>query len=601
MEEVVENNGIPTTYGEKVDPPRGYGGHIKAIKDFEIKKIGESIEHIIATDFNGNSFGESTQEEKKSVRSSPEVWDRINKYVKKNGNYSIIQSHNHPGYTSFSSGDISNFISKNFLFESRVSTKFYTYVIQKPKNRLDNLKIPNEKINNIISDIDPDVEIGIQKIVNNQRKYWMKKWREAGDSSDIKLNEKFKGDPKYSIFLEATHKASFEVCKTYGILYSRYETDFTPILDDIKNEQPKQEIVKNDEQPQKTNEEVKDTTTPSNKKIATSLSKNEEVKETKVEISKSDIIYLTEKKNITDMDKKQVVIDDRYDILTVLDTRDVIYESTMFRKPYPFEDFESFNKKKIQEKKQEYDEIGIDEKKKTIIETRNLTVRRKAKLKGETGAIGTMPKREDYSYIPIGRVFGAVVYGITTFGGTGTNEPYTGERRKNNKLKVTDPSTQSYNGWPVLFTKEQQKEFLVSDKLPGLKPNITCTKQVLPIFYNLIYDLHKSVEPLKSTSCFNVRRATLSQRSWSCHASGTAIDFNHPWHPLYHSNTFKPNQVTQIQKLIKRYGIRWGGDFKDDMHFEINITQNEAQLLIQKLNLVDRMNKIKSGINVPVE
>ena len=157
MEEVVENNGIPTTYGEKVDPPRGYGGHIKAIKDFEIKKIGESIEHIIATDFNGNSFGESTQEEKKSVRSSPEVWDRINKYVKKNGNYSIIQSHNHPGYTSFSSGDISNFISKNFLFESRVSTKFYTYVIQKPKNRLDNLKIPNEKINNIISDIDPDV------------------------------------------------------------------------------------------------------------------------------------------------------------------------------------------------------------------------------------------------------------------------------------------------------------------------------------------------------------------------------------------------------------------------------------------------------------
>ena len=212
-----------------------------------------------------------------------------------------------------------------------------------------------------------------------------------------------------------------------------------------------------------------------------------------------------------------------------------------------------------------------------------------------------MPKRGDYSYIPIGRVFGAVVYGITTFGGTGTNEPYTGERRKNNKLKVTDPSTQSYNGWPVLFTKEQQKEFLVSDKLPGLKPNITCTKQVLPIFYNLIYDLHKSVEPLKSTSCFKVRKATLSQGSWSCHASGTAIDFNHTWHPLYHSNTFKPNQVTQIQKLIKRYGIRWGGDFKDDMHFEINITQNEAQLLIQKLNLVDRMNKIKSGINVPVE
>ena len=569
MEEVEQNNGIQTGNPEKVEPPRGYGGHLDSIIKFETKDTIlfdsekfpiKNVEYQLSADLKGNEFGLSTQFHHSSVSIDRSVMDKIIEYVKKEGPYTVITAHNHPNSSGFSPADVNNFIRRNFAIEARASGKFYMHVLQKPKNRLNNLKILDEKFNSLTyCNIDPSVAESIEKTITSQNRYWTKKWRKEGDSSGIKLNQKFKDDPDYSIFIEATHIAVKEVCKTFGILYSRYEAE-------------KPENIE-----------------------------NQEIKESKVQIASNDIVSLTEKKGVNTIERKPVVIDERYDILGVLDVRDITYESTMFRKPYPFEDFKSFNKKKIQEKKQEYDKIGIDEKKKTIIETRNLTVRRKAKLKGETGGIGTMPKREDYSYIPIGRVFGGVVYGITTFGGTGTNEPYTGERRKSNKLKVTNPSTQSYNGWPVLFTKEQQREFLVTDRIPGLKPPITCTKQVLPIFYNLIYDLHKSVEPLKTTSCFNVRRATLSKGSWSCHASGTAIDFNHQWHPLHHSNTFKPNQVAQIQKLIKRYGIRWGGDFKDDMHFEINITQNEAQLLIQKLNLVDRMNKIKLGINVPVE
>lgn len=564
MEEVVENNGIPTTYGEKVDPPRGFGGHLDSIIEFEKNKIKENVEWILATDLKGTPFGDgvTTNGIKSNVDLTSNTDTIIRKYVETNGNYTVIITHNHPSSSSFSPGDIIQFILRNYLIEVRACGNFYRYVMQKPKNKLNSLKIFDENFNKYICNIDPNVKIFIQKTKGTQNKYWMKKWREEGDASGIKLNEKFKNDPKYSIFIEASDMSTKEICKQFGILYSRYEADFPENIE------------------------------------------NQEIKEKKVELTKNDVVSLTEKKDITSIEKKQAVIDDRYDILPVLDIRDISYESTMLRKPYPFEDFESFNKKKNQEKKQEYEKIGIDEKSKTILETRNLTVRRKAKLKGASDIVGGIPTRRDYSYIPMGRTFGMGGYGLTVFGSTvggTTNEPYTGERRKSNNLKVTSPSTQSYNGWPVLFTKEQQREFLVTDKLPGLKSPITCTKQVLPIFYNLIYDLHKSVEPLKSTSCFKVRKASLSKSSWSCHASGTAIDFNHHWHPLHHSNTFKPNQVAQIQKLIKRYGIRWGGDFKDDMHFEINITENDAKLLIQKLNLVDRMNKIKSGINVPVQ
>ena len=424
------------------------------------------------------------------------------------------------------------------------------------------MKVLDEKFNNLIRcNIDPNVKESMIKTTVSRARYLAKKWREEGDTAGIKLNEKFKDDPDYSIFIEATHMAIKEACKTFGIPFAKYETQ-------------KPENIE-----------------------------NQEIKESKVQIASNDIVSLTEKKDVNTIERKPVVIDERYDVLGALDVSDITYEYTMFRKPYPFEDFNSFNKKKIQEKKEEYEKIGIDEKKKTIIETRNLTVRRKAKLKGETGAIGTMPKRGDYSYIPIGRAFGGVIYGITTFGGTGTNVPYSGERTKHGKLKYNS-QTDSYNGWLAYSTKELQREYIVRDYLPGLKPKIECTKEVLPIFYNLFYDLHKSVEPLTSTSCFSYRNAR-GKSVLSCHASGTAIDFNHPKHPHHHANTFKPEQVAQIQKLIKRYGCRWGGNWKgydvDDMHFEIWMTKNEAQLLIQKLNLVDRMNKIKSGINVPVE
>jgi hypothetical protein len=43
-----------------------------------------------------------------------------------------------------------------------------------------------------------------------------------------------------------------------------------------------------------------------------------------------------------------------------------------------------------------------------------------------------------------------------------------------------------------------------------------------------------------------------------------------------------------IRALAKKYGLKWGGDFKsraDEMHFEIEISNIKAKELITKLGL----------------
>jgi hypothetical protein len=43
-----------------------------------------------------------------------------------------------------------------------------------------------------------------------------------------------------------------------------------------------------------------------------------------------------------------------------------------------------------------------------------------------------------------------------------------------------------------------------------------------------------------------------------------------------------------IRALAKKYGLKWGGDFKtrpDDMHFEVEISTIKAKQLMTKLGL----------------
>lgn len=65
-----------------------------------------------------------------------------------------------------------------------------------------------------------------------------------------------------------------------------------------------------------------------------------------------------------------------------------------------------------------------------------------------------------------------------------------------------------------------------------------------------------------------------SSTTLSNHASGTAVDFNAPAHPLGKSNTFSVAQRAAIRRILKDLDgvVRWGGDYtgrKDEMHFEV--------------------------------
>lgn len=65
----------------------------------------------------------------------------------------------------------------------------------------------------------------------------------------------------------------------------------------------------------------------------------------------------------------------------------------------------------------------------------------------------------------------------------------------------------------------------------------------------------------------------------SNHSSGTAADFNAMQHPYGMSGTFSRKQQRRIRRLLRkyRYAIRWGGEYDDEMHFEIDT--NYAQVV----------------------
>src|SRR5690606_27065942 len=79
-----------------------------------------------------------------------------------------------------------------------------------------------------------------------------------------------------------------------------------------------------------------------------------------------------------------------------------------------------------------------------------------------------------------------------------------------------------------------------------------------------------------------------SSTTLSNHASGTAVDFNAPRHPLGAVNTFSAAQRTAIRRIMSDLGgvVRWGGDYtgrKDEMHFEINASAAAVKKVSDKI------------------
>jgi hypothetical protein len=130
----------------------------------------------------------------------------------------------------------------------------------------------------------------------------------------------------------------------------------------------------------------------------------------------------------------------------------------------------------------------------------------------------------------------------------------------------------SQNGWPVVG------QGAVTDRaILGVEfPNGWLKGDVDVVFTHLIGRLHREVEPLDDGGCWgwfvkNIEGST----SISNHASGTAIDYNAPAHPMGVRNTYSAGARAKIHAILADLDgvVRWGGDYTgrpDDMHFEID-------------------------------
>ena len=146
----------------------------------------------------------------------------------------------------------------------------------------------------------------------------------------------------------------------------------------------------------------------------------------------------------------------------------------------------------------------------------------------------------------------------------------------------------SQNGWTA--SKIRTEIGIESFAIPGTDIKLACAKAVAPLLVGFAAEFHQLIEPIDEGGlddwgyCFRqIRGDTVNL---SNHSSGTAIDLNATKHPLGKVGTFPIEKVPMIRALAKKYGLIWGGDYrnrKDEMHFEIALTPAKAAALIEKL------------------
>lgn len=151
---------------------------------------------------------------------------------------------------------------------------------------------------------------------------------------------------------------------------------------------------------------------------------------------------------------------------------------------------------------------------------------------------------------------------------------------------------QSYNGWPA--SKDQAEIGVKPYPVKGTNLKIRCATGAGELLAAFAAEFHELIEPIDEGAlddwayCFRMVRGTTDKLS--CHSSGTAIDLNASKHPLGKIGTFDAAKVPMIQALAKKYGLTWGGDYrnrKDEMHFEVSISKDKAIALAKKLELIN--------------
>ena len=141
----------------------------------------------------------------------------------------------------------------------------------------------------------------------------------------------------------------------------------------------------------------------------------------------------------------------------------------------------------------------------------------------------------------------------------------------------------SQNGWQA-----NDRSLITTISVPGGTLPVR-EGDVAVVFEWLARRFNDEVEPLKWPGCWGyAERVIRGGVSLSNHASGTAVDFNAPAHPLGKVGTFTKAQVKAIRRILDdAHGvIRWGGDYKgrkDEMHFEVNASAKAVAALARQI------------------
>lgn len=149
----------------------------------------------------------------------------------------------------------------------------------------------------------------------------------------------------------------------------------------------------------------------------------------------------------------------------------------------------------------------------------------------------------------------------------------------------------SQNGWTA--SKVRDEIDIESFLIPGTKVKLACNKAVAPLLVGFAAEFHQLIEAIDEGGLDDWGYAFRDVRGvpgrLSNHASGTAIDLNATKHPLGKAGTFPLAKVPMIRALAKKYGLKWGGDFRrpDEMHFEIALSEAKVASLIGSLNKGD--------------
>jgi hypothetical protein len=151
-------------------------------------------------------------------------------------------------------------------------------------------------------------------------------------------------------------------------------------------------------------------------------------------------------------------------------------------------------------------------------------------------------------------------------------------------------SLTSYNGYPA--SKDPDAIKIKSYPVKGTDRKLRCADSVGPLLAAFAAEFHELIEPIDEGTFddwgYAFRMVRGSNDRLSCHSSGTAIDLNATKHPLGKAGTFPAEKIPMLRALAKKYGLKWGGDFKsrpDDMHFEVEVSAAKAKALIASLGL----------------